>query len=252
MNQSRERDPLPRRVPFRARQAETRSANPPWRLLGRVADNTRQDSLASRLRRRRFQLFQSLLRSVPRPLRILDVGGTPAFWESMTLVGEPGVKIVILNTEPLVSTMAQFECVLGDARSMPEYATNEFEVVCSNSVIEHVGDRGNQRRMAAEIARVGQRYFVQTPNRYFPIEPHFLVPGFQFLPISIQSGLLQRLNLGHVLRVPDATAARQCVSSIRLLTPSELRSLFPNSVVFRERVIGLTKSLVAYAGWEQP
>ena len=74
---------------------------------------------------------------------------------------------------------------VGDAVDMPGISDGAFDVVFSNSVIEHVETYENQRRMAAEIRRVGRRYFVQTPNRHFPLEPHFLVPGFQLLPYPL-------------------------------------------------------------------
>jgi hypothetical protein len=237
---------MPRRVkPVHPPDSE--SALP--EILGRIADSRRDDSLAARFRRRRFQLFRSLLDSVPRPTRILDVGGTADFWEQMGLAGEAGIELVVLNIEAQHSALPNVRCVVGDARAMPEYEANGFDVVFSNSVIEHVGHWQDQQRMAREIARVGERYFVQTPNRYFPIEPHYLVPGFQFLPIGIRAELVRRVRLGHVSRIPDPEHARRYVTSIRLLTANQMRHLFPGSNLFRERVLGLSKSFVAHRGF---
>ncbi|HWS70973.1 MAG TPA: class I SAM-dependent methyltransferase, partial [Thermoanaerobaculia bacterium] len=67
----------------------------------------------------------------------------------------------------------------------------------SNSVLEHVAD---MPAMAREIRRVGRRWYVQTPNRWFPVEPHFLVPFFQFLPIATRAWLLTRFDLGWLTR----------------------------------------------------
>jgi hypothetical protein len=116
-------------------------------------------------------------------------------------------------------------------------------------VIEHVGGAADQKRMADEVQRVGRRYFVQTPNRYFPIEPHFLFPGFQFLPEAAQVFLLSHFRLGTYEIVRDRDYARTLVREIRLLSLSEFRRLFPQATIHRERLVGLTKSFIAYGGW---
>jgi SAM-dependent methyltransferase len=135
---------------------------------------------------------------------------------------------------------------LGDARDMKQFADQQFDVVYSNSVIEHVGDFSDIRQMAIEVRRVGKRYFLQTPNRYFPMEPHFLFPFFQFLPRAIQIALVQNFSLGWIEQRPDRSQAAQAVDGIRLLSYRELSSLFPDGKVAREKIFGLTKSLIAY------
>ena len=117
-------------------------------------------------------------------------------------------------------------------------------------LIEHVGGWADQRTAAAEIRRISPRLFVQTPNRYFPVEPHFLVPGFQFLPIAARVALVRRFALGHMPREPEPERAMASVKSIRLLDAGAMRALFPGSRIFREKIGFLTKSLVAYQGWE--
>lgn len=112
------------------------------------------------------------------------------------------------------------------------------------------GDFEGQRRMAAEIRRVGERYFVQTPNRYFPIEPHFLFPGYQFLPFEARVFLVRHFELGWVGRIPDPVQAAKTVGAIRLLDRAELETLFPRARIYRERFCGLTKSFIVYGGWE--
>jgi SAM-dependent methyltransferase len=218
-------------------------------LLRRLADNRDPRSLASRFRRRRFELFTSLLRPLPRPVRILDVGGVERFWSNMGAADSEGLEILLLNVNPQTPRAGNIGAVMADARDMSAFGDDEFDVVFSNSAIEHVGDFDDQRQVAAEIRRVGRRYFVQTPNRYFPLEPHFLTPGFQFLPLRARVGLVRRLPLGHYRAMPDEAEARRAVAEIRLLGLRELRSLFPDATVHRERVLGLTKSFVAYRGW---
>jgi SAM-dependent methyltransferase len=216
--------------------------------LFRPADNRRPDSLANRFRRRRLAFFASLLAPLPRPVRVLDVGGTELFWRRMGGPERLGIELVLLNPKP-ESPAPAVEMVIGDGRDMSRFGDDEFEVVFSNSVIEHVGAWPEQQRMANEIQRVGRRFFVQTPNRYFPIEPHFLVPGFQFLPVSVRIALVRRFALGYHDRLRAPAEARRAVEEIRLLGARELRRLFPGAPLYRERVLGLTKSYVAYGGW---
>jgi hypothetical protein len=229
------------------RAPAARGSEEPMNLLRSAADATRSSSLSHRFRSNRFRLFRSLMDAVQRPARMLDVGGTAGFWRRMGFHDED-VDIVLLNTEP-ADADGRFTFVQGDARDMTCFANDEFDVVFSNSVIEHVGDFDDQRSMADEVRRVGRRWFVQTPNRYFPVEPHFLVPGFQFLPIEARARLLTRFDLGWIPRTQDLDAARERVREIRLLTRHELEHLFPGSRIHTERVLGLGKSFVAIGGW---
>ncbi len=158
------------------------------------------------------------------------------------------VEITVLNLDE--EPRPDLRIVRGDARHMPEFTDGTFDIVFSNSVIEHVGSFEDQQAMAREVARVGKRYFVQTPNRYFPIEPHFFFPGFQFLPIAVRAWLVRHVDLGFSKRTSDPQEARERVESIELLSHGNMRRLFPDGKIYRERFAGLTKSFVAYGGWE--
>jgi 2-polyprenyl-3-methyl-5-hydroxy-6-metoxy-1,4-benzoquinol methylase len=138
--------------------------------------------------------------------------------------------------------------VEGDARDLAGYADRDFDVVFSNSVLEHVGNREDQERAASEMRRVGNRYFVQTPSFWFPIEPHFLVPGFQYLPARVRALLHDRFELGWMPRAPDLHTARRDVESIRLVGARRLAELFPDARIVRERLFGWVKSLIAVGG----
>lgn len=219
------------------------------RVLRRLVSSTDPGSYANRLRERRFALFRSLLGRVSPPIRVLDVGGTPTFWQlrGRDLPGDPSV--VVLNLEPMAGGDARVSTVVGNGLDMREIPDGAFDIVFSNAVIEHVETLENQRRMAAEIRRVGKRYFVQTPNKRFPLEPHFLVPGFQFLPVRLRVELLRRMGLGWYARTTDPAEAERKVRMIRLMTEREFRSVFPGATIYREKVFGITKSFVAYDGW---
>lgn len=220
------------------------------RLVNTVLFDLTGEALSLRLRRRRFSLFRSLLASLPRPIRVLDLGGTQRFWDRMGL-SDDGVEVVILNVERDEGARPGFTSVAGDARDLRRFEDGQFDVVFSNSVIEHVGTYEDQRRMAAEVQRVGRRYFVQTPNRGFPIEPHFLFPGFQFMSTNAQVFLLRHFDLGWMKKCSSTEEALEVIRSVRLLTEEELRQLFPRAKMFRETFMGLTKSFTVYDGWDR-
>lgn len=217
-------------------------------LILSIADTRNPNSLASKLRRKRFAIFKDLLASVPRPLRILDVGGTEAYWRDSEVLDDPAIGVTLLNVDFPTQDSSRVTHVKGDARALP-FEAGTFDIVYSNSVIEHVGGFAEQQRMSREIRRVGSRYFVQTPNYYFPIEPHFLVPGFQFLPVSTRARMLASFDLGWSTREPDLAAARDIVDSVKLLKRGEFAALFPGATIYDERYLGLTKSFIAYGGF---
>lgn len=217
-------------------------------MFKKLVDNREEDSFATQMRRRRFQFFEDLLDTVPRPISILDVGGTANFWQRMGF-DEQDARITLLNIDPTPLPSAHFRAVIGDATDMREFRNQAFDVVFSNSVIEHVGDFEQQRRMASEVQRVGRRYFLQTPNYYFPLEPHFLFPGFQWLPRDFRVALVQHVNLGWVKKIPDKAQAQHRIDTTRLLRKRELQALFPHANWYEEKLLGLTKSFVVYDGW---
>lgn len=218
-------------------------------LLRMLRDQESGLSLARRMRTRRFGFFRELVDPLPRPLSILDVGGTQNFWETMEFVAPEVARITILNLEAPEARHGNVTTVSGNACDMPMFADGEFDVVFSNSVIEHVGDHAAQAAMAREIQRVGRRYFVQTPSLHFPIEPHFIFPWFQFLPIGARAWLLMHLNLSFGGKIADRAEAEAAARGVELLSGKAFAALFPGARIYREKVLGLTKSFTAYAGW---
>lgn len=203
------------------------------------------------MRASRFRFFRSLLATVPRPLTVLDVGGTQAFWQKAGCLDEEGIHITLVNLKQEEVTHAHLASLAGDATDLSCFEAREFDIVFSNSVIEHVGSYDAQAQMATEMRRVGHRYFVQTPNRYFPLEPHFLVPGFQFFPTTVQVHMVRRFNLGWYKKIPDRDEALDLIQHHRLLGKQEFMKLFPEAQCYEERVLGLTKSFIAYGGWDE-
>ncbi len=194
-----------------------------------------------RRRMRQFERFFDLTAST----RVLDVGGTPGNWEFTRV--RP--RLTILNT-PRAKQDAPSDVtwVSGDGRQLP-FANRSFDIVFSNSVIEHVGATGEQRAFAHEIARVGVHYWVQTPNRRFPIELHLLTPFVHLLPRSWQRRLIPRFTVWELLTRPKPDERDYYLShflnDVRLLDGAGLRDLFPGARLLRERFFGLTKALIA-------
>ena len=176
---------------------------------------------------------------------ILDVGGSPETWDLL----EVRPRVTLLNTPRTRDEMAAAPAwVAGDGRALP-FRDASFDIVFSNSVIEHVGDAGSQGRFAREVMRVGRGFWVQTPSRWFPVEQHLLTPFIHWLPKAFQRALVPRFNLwGLVARpTPDRREfyLRHYLEEVRLLGAAELRALFPGARLVRERVLGWTKSLIA-------
>ncbi|MHC5860172.1 methyltransferase domain-containing protein [Nostoc sp.] len=219
-------------------------------IVRKIYDTNLTDSWASKLRKKRFSLFTSILDSMPSPIKILDVGGTISFWENLGFLNEEvkDVEITLLNVKfiEVSSTHPKIKQVVGNATNMANFQSNEFDIVFSNSVIEHVGDYEQQRQMATEVMRVGKKYFVQTPNLFFPIEPHFVFPLFQFMPINIRVWLLTNFALGWYDKVADKQLARSIATSIKLLNKRKFLNLFPEAQLYKEKFFGLTKSFTVY------
>lgn len=208
-----------------------------------------KEAISKYFRRRRFGFFMDFLHKVSaqnKPIRILDIGGTQHYWEHMGLQLGPNVEIVLLNLYSNEVTQTGFSSIIGNACDLQGIEDKSFDIVFSNSVIEHLFTLQNQQSMAKEVQRVGKSYFIQTPNKYFPMEPHWLFPCFQFLPFSIRVFLTQHFTLGHIQKTNNRAAAIQQVNEVRLLSYKEFKALFTNATIFKEQILGMTKSFTAY------
>lgn len=195
-------------------------------------------------RARRMRLFQRIFQ-ISESTRVLDIGGSPLIWELAAV--HPRLTILNLPTA-LTPPGDDMLLVAGDGRYLP-FKDAAFDIVFSNSVIEHVGARADQQSFAAEIARVGRCYWVQTPNRYFPIELHLMLPLVHFLPKSLQRSIVERFTIWQLLAQPSEPQRRYYVdhflSGLHLLAAREMQSLFPDARIVKERLLGWPKSLIA-------
>lgn len=78
-------------------------------------------------------------------------------------------------------------------RTLP-FADGEFDIVFSNAVIEHAGTRAQQAFFVAEALRVARRFFITTPNRWFPVEMHTALPVLHYLPPGVYRRLLAAIG----------------------------------------------------------
>ena len=178
--------------------------------------------------------------------RVLDVGGTPDIW----LTVRKQAKVFLLNMprardEAWTPDLTYLE---GDGCSLP-FPDQSFDIVFSNSVIEHVGSEEAQERFAREVARVGKGYWVQTPNRYFPIEAHLFTPFIHFLPKRLAFLIAERLTVWALVYRPGQPEKRwylnHVLREVRLCSKGDFRKLFPDATVRKERFCFFTKSLIA-------
>ncbi len=192
-------------------------------------------------RRRMAQFLEGMHPSASSP--VLDLGGYPWVW------AEAGVDfpVVMVNIDvpPGVEQYApQFTLRRGDATRLP-FSDNSFEIVYSNSVIEHLGTWEQQQAFAREARRVGRRLWIQTPARWFPIEPHLIAPLVHYFSKGIQRHLLRWFTVWGWLTRPTRQQVEAFLAEVRLLTFREMQTLFPDCQILRERLFGLTKSYIA-------
>ena len=199
--------------------------------------------VSPQFRQRRLRKFFALVRPQPSE-RLLDVGGYPWCWPPEMRRAQ--ITLLNLAFPPEVKTAAAgaFDLVAGDGCALP-FADGAFDIVFSNSVIEHVGTWEQQQRLAAESRRVGRRLWVQTPAREFFVEPHLLAPFVHWLPCPCQRRLLRYGTPWGWLTRPDRTQIDAFLAEVRLLTFREMRQLFPDCTILRERFLGMTKSYIA-------
>jgi hypothetical protein len=195
-------------------------------------------------RRKRMRTFASLL-PMGSKTQVLDVGGYGFYWRFIR--EEPTITLVNNYAPPDAPQQVceKLRWVVADGCLLP-FPNRSVDISFSNSVIEHVGDHDRQRAFAREMARVGKCYFVQTPNRWFFIEPHLATPLIHFLPLSWQRKLLRNFTLWGLINRPSLEQCDRMLAGTRLLTHSDMRDLFPDGVVLRERFLFMTKSLIAF------
>jgi SAM-dependent methyltransferase len=193
----------------------------------------------SRSREEKWRLYERLY-PPRRGERVLDVGAstlTSIARENWFLrrypYPEQVTAVVLERPEVVRQAFPRITVIVADGRALP-FAERAFDVVHSNAVIEHVGPRTDQQRFMLELVRVGQRGFVTTPNRWFPVESHSQLLFVHWLPRKV--AWWTQNKLGH----SEADAW--------LLGPTSFGALAREALVepklYRQRMLGLTATLV--------
>jgi hypothetical protein len=198
-------------------------------------------------RQRRMAHFEALV--CPRAGEVvLDVGGYPGTWTTRPQIVQ---RIDCLNLHAAPWDASQhprhrITTTTGDACSLA-YGDQSYDIVFSNSVIEHVGDWERQKAFAREVRRVGKRLWIQTPAVECPLEPHFLAPFVHWLPVSIRRRVLRWFTPWGWIVKPTQDKIDETIAFTRLLGKRQVKELFPDCVVITERLLGIIpKSYIAY------
>jgi hypothetical protein len=189
-------------------------------------------------RKRRMHLFVKLIAPTP-GMKVLDLGGQPDIWDNV----EPILNITCLNL-PNIANKAHkshhnIHYIEGDACSMPNFEFGDFDIIFSNSVIEHVGDVDKQTKFANEVRRLSNTYWIQTPSKYFPIEAHCGMPFWWFYPRWLRSYFLGKWT-------KHFPAWTKMVATTAVISRKSLGKFFPNSKIVTEWFI-FPKSLIAFS-----
>jgi len=199
-------------------------------------------------RRKRMAQFRDTFHPTPET-RILDIGGGVLNWSLIDCTSQ----ITILNlTHPsdTFSLPPNFSFVKGDGTQL-QFPDNSFDIVYSNSVIEHLHCYANQLRFANEARRVGKSLWIQTPAKSFVVEPHLLTPFIHYLPRKWQRRLLRNFSVWGLIIRPTQEQVDRFLDEVRLLTYKEMSELFPDCEIRKEKFFFLTKAYIAVRKGEE-
>ena len=213
-----------------------------------LVNHHKKNSFVNQFRQKRFELLKNGIEKLIQKdhFKILDIGGDIQYWKNIGWQ-HPACKIHLLNlyeSKVPENEIQQFSSSVGNGLSL-EYKKGEVDLIFSNSVIEHVGSYENQQIFANEVRRVSDKYIVQTPSIWFPLEPHSLIPLFQFLPHPIRALLIMTFNINYFPKAKTYKAAIIVSHSTLMFTHKRFKQLFPEAEIQVERFLGIPKSYTA-------
>ena len=219
------------------------------KIRRKTARYTNPELFGFRMRKKRIAPLLSMIENVcqrKKTVKIVDIGGTKKYWDILPKSFLEKTKITIVNLPGalLPDNESTFSFCEGDGCDLNMFGDNTFDIVHSNSVIEHVGDWGKIVDFSKEVSRLGRQYFVQTPSYWFPIEPHYRTPFIHWLPVPIQARLILNYNLGNFRKRNSFDQAMRLIESIHLLSKPMIQELFPDAQIHTEWMF-FPKSYVA-------
>lgn len=221
-------------------------------IAQKVVNYTRP--LRTGFRQRRIKPFLKLIEKVFEErgeVSIIDVGGTREYWNMIpaSMFESKNIVVTVVNfSSEAFESDERFRFIEGNGCQLDDLDDNSFDIVHSNSVIEHVGTWEHMVQFARETRRLAPRYWIQTPYFWFPIEPHCMTPFFHWLPWSMRVKLVMWFSLGNWQRRTNVDSAVRAVESARLLDQTMLRALYPDAQSRVERLLLLPKSLIMVRG----
>lgn len=217
-----------------------------------------QKKFSDKARKKRGKLFKETLHPVKTD-QLLDLGGGNGVHFNQIIDDEKIKHVTISDISESSLKYAEENfgyktLLLTESKELP-FKDNAFDIVFCNSVIEHVTlpkkdiwsfkntqefkkiSFERQAEFSDEIRRIAKSYFVQTPNKYFIIESHTWLPGvIAILPRTIQIGVIKLFN---------RFWPKKTTPDWNLLTYKDMQKLFPDATIYKEKSLGLTKSLIA-------
>lgn len=185
-------------------------------------------------REQKFRLFLKMLNPSSNDI-ILDAGAGKGLYFEEKYVRKKNVVALDINMNNLVLLKRKYSEVLviqGDVCNLP-FKDNSFDIIFSNAVIEHVGNSERQMEFAKEIMRVGKKWFVTTPNRFFPFELHVYLPFIHYFPQKLQKYIMENIYPGGAWNV-------------NLLTASKMKNLFQRSTIIKQKITIWSETIIAY------
>ncbi|SNY90571.1 hypothetical protein SAMN04515647_0741 [Cohaesibacter sp. ES.047] len=225
-------------------------------LVRHLTDYSNPNSLGSRMRAKRMRRIEEILKDVINEkgsATILDVGGLMQYWMALDNDLAEHCHVIVLSDEPSEGHFDDLaggfvgtsEFRQGDGCNLSEYADCEFDLVHSNSVVEHVGNFDRKKQFSIETKRVGRNYYVQTPNLWFPIDPHYLLPFVHWVAAPYRFKRLAHKGLGP--RNPamhDYERAVHYIEHTDILDKELFTHLFSDCEIFYEKAGPLIKSFI--------
>jgi hypothetical protein len=203
-------------------------------------DPGRAGSFAYQIRQRRIGEFKRRFPNLA-DMRVLDLGGYADTWR---IPGMRALSVTLANIDDAAEHPDEpwMEMINADACAG---GFDKYDLVYSNSLMEHLGGHARRQEFSEVVRESASSWWIQTPYRYFPVEPHWLFPCFQFLPFRARVMVCQHWDTLKTPAVKDVAEAAESVASVELISATEMRTYFPTSEIWFERIAGLPKSLVA-------